>query len=114
MATDSNRVILGTWFQPVVAGERDEEGIADVDEEEEAAGEARAVFIAKTQPETTTMSKTDTATEIEMEALDTNDSSDAVHLRKAIRADNCGAGDRSQTQGELSVLTSGTERKRRD
>ena len=52
-------------------GEGDEEEMADVDEEEEAAGGARDVTIAEI--ETATRAATDIETETEMGALSIND-----------------------------------------
>ena len=54
IATGSNRVVLGPRPQGVAEGGGDEEEMADVDEEEEAAGEARDVTLAETETETAT------------------------------------------------------------
>jgi hypothetical protein len=67
--------------------------MADVDEEEEAAGEETDVMMAESETEPATRSATDTETEIETGALATNDSSYPAHLRKVIRVDHCSAGD---------------------
>jgi predicted RNA-binding protein associated with RNAse of E/G family len=72
MATRSNRVLLGPRPQGVAEGVGDEEELADVDEEE-AAGEARDVTMAKTETETATRTATAVETEIETGALATND-----------------------------------------
>ena len=88
--------------------------MADVDKEEEAAGEARDITMADTETETAMRTATDTETETETGALGTNDWSDPAQLRKVIRVDHCGAGDGSRMQGGSSVLARATERKRRD
>jgi len=59
MATGSKRVVLGPRPQGVAEGGGDEEEMADMDEEE-AAGEARDVTMAKTETETVTRTATDT------------------------------------------------------
>jgi len=58
--------VLGPTPQGVTEGGGDEEEIADVDEEEEAAGVARDGMIAEDDTETVTRSATDTETQIEM------------------------------------------------
>jgi len=63
MATGSNRVVLGPRPQRVVGAGGDEEEMADVDEEEEAAGEARHVMMAEIETGTRTMTDTKTETE---------------------------------------------------
>jgi len=57
----------------VAEGGRNEEVMADVDDEEEALGEARDITISETSTETATRTSTDTNTEIEMKALAIND-----------------------------------------
>jgi len=73
MATGSNSVVLGPRPHGVAEGGGDEEVMADVDEEEEASGEARDITIAETSTETATWTSTDTKTGIETEALAIND-----------------------------------------
>jgi hypothetical protein len=114
MANGSNRVVLGPRPQGLVEGWGDEKEIANVDKQEEGVGEAREITMAKTETETATGPATDTKTEIETGALDTNNSSDPTQLSKIIQVDDCGAGDRSRTQGGRNVLARATERNRRD
>ena len=71
MATGSNRVVLGPRPQGVAGDGGDEQEMADVDEEEEAAGEARDVTMAEI--ETATRTVTDTETETETGTLATHD-----------------------------------------
>jgi len=82
MATGSNREVLGPTTQGVAGGEGDEGEIADGDEEEEAAGEARDLMMAEI--DTATRTVTDTETETELGVLATSDQCDPAQLRKAI------------------------------
>ena len=113
MATGANRVALGPRPQVVAegGGVGDEEEMADVDEEEEPAGEAGDITMAEIG--TVTRTATDIETVTETGALATNDQSDPAQLLKVIRVDNCGAGDGSRMQGGDCVLARATERKRR-
>ena len=90
MATGSNRVMLGPRPYRVAEGGGDEEeGMADVDEEEErAAGEAGDITMAETETETATWTATDTDTEIGTGARATDDWSDPAQLRKVIRVNH--------------------------
>jgi len=73
MATGSNRVVLGPRPQGVAEGGGDAGEMADVDEDDEAAGEAADVMMAEAEAETATRTATDTETEIETGSLATND-----------------------------------------
>jgi len=73
-ATGPNRVVLGPRPKGVAEGGGDEQEIADVDEEEEAAEEARDITMAETHA--ANRIATATKTETETGALGTNDWSD--------------------------------------
>jgi hypothetical protein len=73
MVMGLTRVVLGPWVLGVAEGGRDEEEMADVDEEEEAAGLNRDITMGETETETAMRSATDTETETETGALATND-----------------------------------------
>jgi hypothetical protein len=113
MATGTNRVALGPRPQVVAegGGDGDEEEMADVDREEEAARGARDITMAEI--ETATRTATAIETDSKTGALATNDSSDPAQLRKVIQVDHCGAGHGSRTQGGRYMLARATERKTR-
>jgi len=78
-ATGSNTVVLGHKLKGVAEGGGDEEEMADVDEEENPAVEARDVMMAET--ETATRTVTDSEAEIETGALPHNELRDLESLR---------------------------------
>jgi len=84
--------------------------MADVDKQEEAAGEATEVTLAET--ETAARPTTDTRTVTETGALATDDWSDPAKLRRVIRRGRCGAGAGSRTPGGCGVRAIATERQR--
>jgi len=107
-ATGSNRVVLGPTHKGVAERVGDEEEMANVDEEQDAAEEKSDVMMAET--ETATRTATDTETETEQGALATNHQSDPAQLRKVIRMNHSGAGDGSRTQGGRSVFARATKK----
>jgi len=108
IATGSNRVVLGLRPRGAAAhGGREEEEMADV-EEQEVTGEGRDVMMTETETEIATTTPTDTETEIAAGALGTNDWSDPAHLCQVIGVDHCGTRNRGRTQGGCSVLAGAT------
>ena len=85
-ATGSNRVRLRPRPKMIVKGGGDEKEMADVDEEEQAAWEARDITMAKSVAATWTM--TDNKTVTETGALPTNDLTDPAQLRRVIQMDH--------------------------
>jgi hypothetical protein len=110
MATGWNRAVRGARPQGLVEGGGDEEEMADVDEEEETAEEARNITMAEIDAEAATMTAIHTATVIETGALATNKLSNTAQLSKVIQVDHCGPGDRSRMQAGRSLLSRATER----
>ena len=102
-ATGTNGVVLGHRHRAGGEADGGREEKADA-KDEEATGQASDVMMSEAEIATSTASETEAGT------LATNEWSDPAQLRKVVRADHCGAGDWSRTQGGRSLLARAPER----
>jgi len=102
-----NKVVLGLWPKGVAEDGGNKEEMVDVEEED-----ARDVSMVETK--TATSTETKTKIETKMGAGATNDWSDPAQLQKMIWANDCNAGDKSQTQRRQNVLVRAMQSQRRD